>query len=83
MHPDEERYATEIEKSIYNVAMANQQGSYGLRYHTILVGNKEDGTCKNTCCGLAMIRRATTIPSVELVSPGFKCPGRAFSVKIA
>jgi uncharacterized protein len=50
MSPEEERYATEIEKSIYNVAMANQQDSYGLRYHTILVGQKEDGTRKNTCC---------------------------------
>lgn len=50
MHPEEERYATEIEKSIYNVAMANQQGSNGLRYHTILVGKKEEGTRKNTCC---------------------------------
>jgi uncharacterized protein len=50
MHPDEERYAAEIEKSIYNVAMANQQGTLGLRYHTILVGKKEEGTRKNTCC---------------------------------
>lgn len=50
MYPDDERYVTEIEKSIYNVAMANQQGSHGLRYHTILVGKKEDGTRKNTCC---------------------------------
>lgn len=50
MSPDEERYAAEIEKSIYNVAIANQQGSYGLRYHTILVGKKEEGTRENTCC---------------------------------
>jgi len=50
MNPEEERYAAEIEKSIYNVAMANQQGAHGLRYHTILVGKKEKGTRKNTCC---------------------------------
>jgi DUF1680 family protein len=50
MNPEEEKYAAEIEKSIYNVAMANQQGSHGLRYHTILVGKKEEGTRKNTCC---------------------------------
>jgi DUF1680 family protein len=50
MAPDEERYATEIEKSIYNVAMANQDGTFGLRYHTILVGSKERGTRNNTCC---------------------------------
>jgi uncharacterized protein len=50
MAPEEERYAAEIEKSIYNVAMANQDGTIGLRYHTILVGNKEKGTRINTCC---------------------------------
>ncbi len=50
MAPDEERYATEIEKSIYNVAMANQDGTYGLRYHTVLVGTKEKGTRHNSCC---------------------------------
>jgi uncharacterized protein len=30
LYPDDERYATEIEKSIYNVGMANQDGSVGL-----------------------------------------------------
>jgi DUF1680 family protein len=62
MHPDDERYAAEIEKSIYNVAIANQQGSYGLRYHTILVGNKEEGTRKNTCCEGQGTRLIGSIP---------------------
>ncbi len=35
LDPDNERYATEIEKSIYNVAMGNQDGGKGLRYHAI------------------------------------------------
>jgi len=50
IHPEEERYAAEIEASIYNVAIANQQGTKGLSYHTILVGKKEEGTRANTCC---------------------------------
>ena len=50
LHPDDERYATEIEKSIYNVGMANQDGGNGLRYHTILEGKKEKSTHENTCC---------------------------------
>jgi len=50
IHPEEEKYAAEIERSIYNVAIANQQGTAGLRYHTILVGKKEQGTRINTCC---------------------------------
>lgn len=50
LHPDDERFAAEIEKSIYNVGLANQDGSYGLRYHTVLDGQKEKGTRYNTCC---------------------------------
>jgi len=50
MNPGEERYAAEIEKSIYNVGIANQDGAEGLRYHTILAGQKEKGTRLNTCC---------------------------------
>ena len=50
LHPDDERYATEIEKSIYNVGMANQDGGTGLRYHTVLEGKKEKATHANTCC---------------------------------
>lgn len=50
LHPDDERFATEIEKSIYNVGLANQDGGVGLRYHTILEGKKEISTHHNTCC---------------------------------
>ena len=50
LNPDEERYAAEIEKSIYNVGMANQDKGTGLRYHTIMEGTKEKSTHENTCC---------------------------------
>jgi DUF1680 family protein len=50
LHPDDERFAAEIEKSIYNVGIANQDGGNGLRYHTIMEGRKETATHKNTCC---------------------------------
>ncbi|MDE3201039.1 MAG: glycoside hydrolase family 127 protein [Acidobacteriota bacterium] len=50
LNPDDERYATEIEKSIYNVAMANQDGGVGIRYHTNLEGTKEKSTHHNSCC---------------------------------
>ncbi|MGO8718498.1 MAG: beta-L-arabinofuranosidase domain-containing protein [Acidobacteriaceae bacterium] len=49
-HPDEEKYVAEIEKSLYNVILANQGGTAGIRYHTILVGKKEEPTHNNTCC---------------------------------
>ena len=49
-HPDEEKYVAEIEKSIYNVILANQGGTKGIRYHTVMAGKKEDPTHNNTCC---------------------------------
>lgn len=58
LYPDQEKYVTEIEKSVYNVAIANQVGSQGLRYFARLVGRKDPdpqhypshGICINTCC---------------------------------
>jgi DUF1680 family protein len=50
LDPENEQYAAEIEKSIYNVGLANQDGGNGFRYHTILEGEKEKGTHENTCC---------------------------------
>jgi len=50
LHPEDERFAAEIEKSIYNIGIANQDGTVGLRYHTILEGRKEKGTRTNSCC---------------------------------
>jgi hypothetical protein len=50
LHPEDERFAAEIEKSIYNIGIANQDGTLGLRYHTILEGRKEKGSRVNTCC---------------------------------
>jgi DUF1680 family protein len=50
LHPEDERYASEIEKSIYNVGLANQDGGMGLRYHAMMEGKKEKATHENTCC---------------------------------
>jgi DUF1680 family protein len=42
----------EIEKSIYNVGIANQVGGKGIRYTARLVGHKDTRQphCNNTCC---------------------------------
>jgi uncharacterized protein len=50
LYPDQEKYAAEIEKSIYNVCLANQGGVNGVRYHTALEGAKEGPQSCNTCC---------------------------------
>jgi hypothetical protein len=68
LQPDDERYANEIEKSIYNIGMANQDGSLGLRYHTIMEGKKEKSTHENTCCeakalGCLGLSQSTYTPS--------------------
>jgi uncharacterized protein len=50
LDPEQEAYVTEIEKSIYNVALANQAGAEGFRYHALLTHRKEKPTQVNTCC---------------------------------
>jgi uncharacterized protein len=53
MYPEEEKYINEIEKSIYNVGLANQVHSSGIIYHARLVGMKGDlhvPLCTNSCC---------------------------------
>jgi len=50
LDPEQEKYVTEIEKSIYNVALANQGGPEGFRYHALLTNRKEKPTHINTCC---------------------------------
>jgi DUF1680 family protein len=50
LYPDEEKYVNEIEKSIYNVALANQAGGRGIRYTAYLTGRKDKVRCENTCC---------------------------------
>ncbi len=56
LYPEEEKYVNEIEKSIYNVAIANQYGPEGIRYFAKLVDRKygdhvpNTHHCMNTCC---------------------------------
>jgi DUF1680 family protein len=50
LSPGEEKYVAEIEKSIYNVGLANQAGGAGIRYLTHLAGAKDKVTAHNTCC---------------------------------
>jgi DUF1680 family protein len=56
LYPSEEKYVAEIEKSIYNVAIANQYGPEGIRYFAKLIDRKygdhspNSHHCMNTCC---------------------------------
>ena len=75
LDPDEESYVTEIEKSIYNVGLANQFDDKGLFYHARLVGKKGDravGYCTNSCCEGQGTRLIGSIPEhlYSVVSDG-------------
>ena len=50
LFPDEEKYVAEMEKSIYNVIIPNQNGSQGIRYFAHLTGHKMKAEMMNTCC---------------------------------
>jgi DUF1680 family protein len=79
LDPDEEAYVTEIEKSIYNVGIANQFAGKGLFYHARLVGKKGDrsvGYCTNSCCEGQGTRLIGSIPEhLYSVVPAGSAPG--------
>jgi len=50
LDPENEKFVAEIEKSIYNVGLADLVGSPGFRYHTLLTHHKEKPTAHNSCC---------------------------------
>jgi DUF1680 family protein len=51
LFPDEEKYVAEIEKSIYNVILANQTEEGYIRYHANMQGKRGNPRkVENTCC---------------------------------
>jgi DUF1680 family protein len=51
LYPDDgEKYVAEIEKSIYNIGIANQDTKGNIRYHARLINKKENGGCGGSCC---------------------------------
>jgi hypothetical protein len=54
MHPDQERYVAEIEKTLYNVALPGMgKQAPGYFYHLLMEGRKKEGmgpSMTHTCC---------------------------------
>jgi DUF1680 family protein len=51
LYPDDgEKYVAEMEKSIYNIGIANQEDNGNIRYHASLISKKEGGGCGGSCC---------------------------------
>ena len=50
LYPEKEEYVNEIEKSIYNIGVANQVGSKGIFYHAHLHRLRGPVMINNSCC---------------------------------
>jgi len=50
LYPDQEKFAAEIERTLYNVTLANQDASGNIRYHTNLLETKDAAKAIGTCC---------------------------------
>jgi DUF1680 family protein len=63
LFPDEEKYMTEIEKSIYNVILACQTDEGHIRYHAVMEGKRElPRNSANSCCEGQGTRALSTLP---------------------
>jgi hypothetical protein len=73
LFPNEEKYVDEIEKSIYNVILANQKDDGLIRYHAVMEGSKEEPrSANNTCCEGQGTRLLGSLPEYiySIVSDG-------------
>jgi hypothetical protein len=50
LYPGQEKFAAEIERTLYNVTFANQDASGNIRYHTNLLETKDQAKAIGTCC---------------------------------
>jgi DUF1680 family protein len=64
LYPAEEKYAAEIEESIYDVIMASQDSRGYKRYHHRLQGNKDKPRCINTCCEVSSTGLIARLPEL-------------------
>ena len=52
LFPDQEKYVAEMEASLYNIAIANQDGDEGIRYFAWIDQHKQPGGKVHCCCGV-------------------------------
>ena len=73
LYPDQEKYVSEIEGTLYNVTLANQDASGDIRYHTNLVGTKDRATHDSTCCEVNNSWLLARLPSSSIPWPMMVC----------
>jgi len=64
LYPTQEKYAAEIEESIYNVVVAAQDNKGYKRYHSRLHGKKDDPRCLSTCCEVSSTGLIARLPEL-------------------
>jgi len=62
LFPDQEKYVTEIEREIYNVIIANQDGGRGNRYFASMHKRKQASTNVGSCCESQGLRAWSSLP---------------------
>ena len=62
LFPDEEKYVFEVEQSIYNIAIANQNGDTDIRYLALLDEHKRPPVRLNHCCSGVGTRIFASLP---------------------
>ena len=62
LYPSEEKYASEIEKSVFNMIGSCRDSLGNTRYHNRMQGIKEEGTCVNTCCEVSSTMLISELP---------------------
>ena len=60
--PSEEKYASEIEQSLFNIIGSCRDSLGNTRYHNRMQGIKEEGTCINTCCEVSSTMLISELP---------------------
>jgi hypothetical protein len=70
LYPAEEKYAAEIEESIYNVIISALDSRGYRRYHSRLQGNKDKPQCINTCCEVSSTGLIARLPELVYSSCG-------------
>ena len=62
LYPTQEKYAAEIEESIYNVMMASQDSKGYIRFQSRLQGTKHYPGCENVCCEVSTAGLIARLP---------------------
>ncbi len=62
LYPSEEKYAFEIEQTLFNAILSCRDSVGNTRYHTRLQKIKDKGTCVNTCCEVSTTMLISELP---------------------